>query len=272
MMGSGFVRNLRKHGHEVRVWNRSLDKAAALEGDGAVICATPAKAVQGVERIHLILSDDASVDAVLEPIADQIPASTWIVDHTTTAPTPTIERTARWNARGRTYVHAPVFMGPANALDGTGLMLFCGSEAHFATLRLMLEPMTGTLVYVGAEPHRAATFKLIGNLALIAITGILADVNRLAKAAGVSTEDAMAFFQHFNPGVSLPARAMKVAAGQFTSPSFELKMARKDVRLIMEEAHRGGQALYLMPGLAALLDAGITRGDGSLDSHAAARL
>jgi 3-hydroxyisobutyrate dehydrogenase len=272
MMGSGFVRNLRKHGHDVRVWNRSADKARALEADGARAFATPAEAVQGAERIHLILSDDASVDGVLEPIAEQIKAATWIVDHTTTAPTPTAERTARWNARGRTYVHAPVFMGPSNALEGTGLMLVCGEKSRHDKLLPDLEPMTGKVIYVGAEPHRAATFKLIGNLSLIAITGILADVNRLAKASDVSTDDAMAFFQHFNPGVSIPARATKIAAGQFSPANFEMTMARKDVRLILEETKRARIDLFVMPGVAALLDAGIARGDGSLDSSAAARL
>ncbi len=272
MMGSGFVRNLRKHGHEVRVWNRSADKAQALESDGAKAFTTPAEAVRDVDRIHLILSDDASVDAVLEPIADQIPVATWMVDHTTTAPTPTAERTARWDARGRTYVHAPVFMGPSNALEGTGLMLICGEKSRHDALLSDLQAMTGTVSYVGTEPHRAATFKLIGNLSLIAITGILADVNRLAKASNVSTDDAMAFFQQFNPGASIPARGTSVSLGQFSPASFEMTMARKDVRLILEQAKRAGVELFVMPGVAALLDAGIARGDGSLDSHAAARL
>ena len=37
---------------------------------------------------------------MLEPLADAIPLSTWIIDHTTTAPTPTTERIARWAKRG----------------------------------------------------------------------------------------------------------------------------------------------------------------------------
>ena len=272
MMGSGFVRNLRKHGHEVNVWNRSAEKARALEAAGVQTFATPAEAVLGVERIHLILSDDASVDAVLEPLADLIPPNVWIVDHTTTAPTPTAERTARWDARGKTYVHAPVFMGPVHALEGGGMMLICGEKSRHDALLPQLQTMTGALHYVGAETHRAATFKLIGNLSLIAITGILADVNRLGKASGISSSDAMAFFQTFNPGVAIPARATKVAAEQFSPASFEMTMARKDVRLMLEQAERGGLDLWVMPGVAAMLDAGIARGDGSLDSSAAARL
>lgn len=76
LMGSGFVRRLRASGHEVNVWNRSAAKARALEADGVCAFDDPAAALAGAERIHLSLSDDASVDAVLEPLAAAIASST----------------------------------------------------------------------------------------------------------------------------------------------------------------------------------------------------
>jgi len=271
LMGSGFVRRLRANGHEVNVWNRSPAKAQALEAAGARPFADPAAALAGVERVHLSLSDDASVDAVLEPLADTLPASTWIVDHTTTAVTPTAERVARWDARGRTFVHAPVFMGPANAADGTGLMLVSGRKDRHDALLPALQAMTGKVIYMGEAAERAAAFKLFGNLTLIGMLGVLGDVNRLAHAVGIDTEDAFSLFQHFNPGQFLPARAARIASGKFDEPSFEVAMARKDVRLMVEQARRGGVGLYVMPGVMAMFDAAIARGDGALDAAAAAR-
>ncbi len=272
LMGSGFVRRMRANGHEVNVWNRSPAKARALEAHGARAFADAAQALGGVERIHLSLADDASVDAVLEPIAAHIPASTWIVDHTTTAVTPTAQRIARWNARGRTWVHAPVFMGPANALEGTGLMLVSGAKARHDALLAALQEMTGKVVYLGDAPERAAAFKLFGNLALLGIMGVLGDVNRLAHSVGISTRDAFSLFEHFNPGQSLPARAARISSGEFTAPSFEVAMARKDVRLMVEEAQRHGVDLFVMPGVAAMFDAGLARGEGALDAASAARM
>jgi 3-hydroxyisobutyrate dehydrogenase len=272
LMGSGFVRRMLANGHEVAVWNRSLDKAQALQADGARVCATPEAALQGAERIHLSLSDDASVDAVLEPLAAAIPAATWIVDHTTTAVAPTAARVARWQARGHTLVHAPVFMGPANARDGTGLMLLSGSASCHERLLPALQQMTGQVLYLGEAPERAAAFKLFGNLALLGILGVLGDVNRLAHAVGIPTAEAFSLFKHFNPGQFLPARAARIESGDFSAPSFELAMARKDVRLMIEEAARGQTDLFVMPGVAALLDAAIARGEGALDAAAAARM
>jgi len=272
LMGSGFVRRLLANGHQVNVWNRSAAKAHALQAGGATAFSDPAAALAGAERLHLSLSDDEAVDAVLEPIADAIPKDVWIVDHTTTAVTPTAERAARWNARGRTFVHAPVFMAPANALEGTGLMLVSGAKARHDALLPALQPMTGTVLYLGEAPERAAAFKLFGNLTLLGILGVLGDVNRLAHAVGIPTEDAFSLFKHFNPGQFLPVRAARIASGAFTPPSFEVAMARKDVRLMIEEARRGGTELWLMPGVAAMFDAAIARGEGALDAAAAARV
>ena len=122
LMGSGFVRRLRANGHEVNVWNRSAAKARKLEADGARAFDDPAAALAGAERLHLSLSDDASVDAVLEPLAAAIPAGTWIVDHTTTAVRPTGRARgalggARPHLRACTGLHGPGQRGRGHRPD-----------------------------------------------------------------------------------------------------------------------------------------------------------
>ena len=52
-----------------------------------------------------------------------------------------------------------------------------------------------------------------------------------------------ALFKQFNPGEFLAARAAKVASGPYEPPSFTVAMARKDVRLMIEEAKRHDVAL-----------------------------
>jgi 3-hydroxyisobutyrate dehydrogenase len=271
LMGAGFVSRLIANGNEVNVWNRSAARAKALEAGGARAFADAADAVRGAERIHLSLADDASVDSVLEPLAQAIPASVPIVDHTTTAPTPTRERAARWEARGKLFVHAPVFMAPANCYEGTGLMLLSGAKARCDALTPALQGMTGKVVWLGEGVDRAAAFKLFGNLTLIGLAGVLGDVVRLAQACGVQPAEAMGLFSNFNPGQMLPARAAKIASGPYEPPSFEVVMARKDVRLMIEEAQRHGFDLAVMPAVAAVYDAAIARGEGHLDATAAMR-
>ncbi len=171
LMGAGFIRRMLDNGHDVNVWNRDPAKAKALEADGAKAFASARDATEGVERIHLSLADDASVDSALEPLAEAIPASTLIIDHTTTAPTPTAERIARWAGRGRVFLHAPVFMAPANAREGTGIMLISGDPGQVAAVMPELEKMTGRVVNLGPKPGTASAFKLFGNLTLALFPG-----------------------------------------------------------------------------------------------------
>lgn len=271
LMGAGFVRRMLAQGHSVTVWNRSPDKARALAAHGARVAASAADAVRGAERVHLMLPDDAVVDAVLEPIAKDIPAGAWVIDHTTTAPTPTVERTRRWASRPQRFVHAPVFMGPSNCVDGTGLMLLAAEPAVRDAVMPLLAPMTGKVVDLGAQPGRAAAFKLFGNLTLIGLSGVIGDVCRLADAVGIPPAEAMSLFAQFNPGALLPTRAARIATGPWDDPSFEVAMARKDVRLMIEEAARHGVDLAVMPAVAALQDAAIARGEGARDASAAFR-
>ncbi len=228
--------------------------------------------LDGAERIHVALSDDAAVDAVLESIRDAVPAGTWIVDHTTTAPGPTAERAARWTARGRVYLHAPVFMGPKNAEDGTGLMLVSGDPGRIATVLPFLEAMTSKVLPLGPKPETAAAYKLFGNLAILGFQGLAGDVARLAAAVGITPTDAMTLFAEFNPGRMFPDWAAKVANGPYDPPSFTASMARKDVRLMLEEAARHGVELAVMPAVARVYDAALARGEGDLDTTAAFRV
>jgi 3-hydroxyisobutyrate dehydrogenase len=271
LMGAGFIRRMLDNGHQVNVWNRDPAKATALEIDGAHAFAEAAEAIKDVERIHLSLSDDAAVDSVLEPLAGSIPASTFIIDHTTTAPTLTAERIARWAGRGNVFIHAPVFMTPVNAREGIGMMLISGDPAQCGAVMPELETMTGLVVNLGPKPGVAAAYKLFGNLTLIGMMGVVADVVRLAHAVGVAPADAVAMFKEFNPGQFLPARAAKVASGPYEPPSFTVAMARKDVRLMIDEAARHDVALAVMPDVAALFDAAIARGEGGRDTSAAFR-
>jgi 3-hydroxyisobutyrate dehydrogenase len=271
LMGSGFVRRLLALGHTVHVWNRSPASAQALEAYGARAFATSADAVAGVDRVHLSLADDVSVDAVLEPLAAVVPSSCWIIDHTTTTPSATGARALRWAARGRVYLHAPVFMGPVNAAEGTGVMLLSGDPEPCARVLPELERMTGKVLLVGPQPERAAAFKLFGNLAFLGMSALAGDIVRLAHATGVDPQDAAEMFLQFNPGEFFPGRFAKVAGGPFEPASFTVSMARKDVRLMVEEAAEGGCPLIVMPTVAAQYDAAIARGESAMDASAAFR-
>lgn len=265
LLGSNFVRAMRGRGEDVQVWNRTSSKARALEECGAKVFDEPALAVRGASRVHLSLSDDAAVDDVLERARAGLATGVVVVDHTTTSATGTSARAARWHERGVAFLHAPVFMGPQNALEATGLMLASGDRARFDALLPELAKMTGKVSYLGPAPERAAAFKLFGNMFLMFLTTGLADMLALAKALGVPPAEAAALFDQFNPGATIGARAKRMLDGDFAHASWELSMARKDARLMLEEAERHGASLAVLPAIAREMDKWIERGHGSDD-------
>jgi 3-hydroxyisobutyrate dehydrogenase len=260
LLGSAFVRALLARGESVNVWNRSPGKASALEQFGARAYASAAAAAQDADRVHITLSEDTAVDTVLRDIEPALRAGTAVVDHTTTAPGPTGERARRMDAKGFAFLHAPVFMGPPNALAGTGVMLASGDRARFDALSPHLETMTGKLVYLGADPTRASQVKLLGNHFIIAVTAGLMDTLALAKAMGVPQDQVSELLTFFNPGAMADVRLARVRAADYGNPSWNLGMARKDVRLMQEAAASSGTPMALLPGIAARMDEEIAKG------------
>jgi 3-hydroxyisobutyrate dehydrogenase len=262
LLGSGFARALLRRGEEVHLWNRTLERAKPLEADGARVHADAAEAVRGASRVHVVVSDDAAVDGVLTTAA--LDRGTLVVDHTTTSTEGARRRTAREDI---VYVHAPVFMGPQNALESTGLMLVSGDRARVERVTPLLTPMTGKLIDLGERVDAAAAFKLMGNTFLMGFTAAIADMLGLGKALGFSVEEVLPLFSNFNPWTTIAARARRVGSGRYDAPSWELAMARKDARLVegeMEAAHAQAP-LLLVAAITEAMDRMIAAGHAHAD-------
>jgi 3-hydroxyisobutyrate dehydrogenase len=267
LLGSGMVERALASGLAVTVWNRTAAKARALEARGAVAAASPQAAVAGATRVHFVLQDDAAVDGILEQIAPALTPDMIVIDHSTTSPSGTKQRSERARQRGIRFMHAPVFMSPQMARDGAGLMMISAARRDVDAVRGALEQMTGEAWYLGERPDLAASYKLFGNAMLFAISGGLADILALATANAIDPVDALAVFSKWSFAGPVLARGQRMARGDF-SPSFALSMARKDLRLMLEAAH--GKPLVALPALARRMDEVIAAGHAGDDLSAIA--
>ena len=265
LLGSNFVKAMRKKGDEIQVWNRTASRAQALESEGAKAFENVVDAVKGANIVHITLRDDESVDEVLKNAAAGLKPGALIVDHTTTSVEGAIARTKEWKAKGFTYLHAPVFMGPPNALESTGYMLVSGDQDVIRKAEPELSKMTGKLLNLGATEGKAAGMKLCGNLFLQVMTVGISDMLALAKGLGISGTDVQGLFSEWNPAAAMPARLKRILSGNFEQPSWELVMARKDSGLMMTEAEKHNAHLAAIPAIAAEMDKWIEKGYGSQD-------
>ena len=265
LLGAALAEAAAKRGDTVSAWNRTFEKARALVPLGIKAAATPAEAVQGATRVHLVLKDDAVVDDVIAAARPMLAPGAILLDHTTTQPALTAARAARLAEQGLAYLHCPVFMGPPAARNAQGSMMVAGPRALFERVQTELAVMTTRLEYMGERADLAAVNKLFGNAMIIGVSAMMADILTMAQASGVDPQSAVKLLGMLDLNAMVAGRGGNMAKGNFAA-SFELTMARKDVRLMLETA--GDRPLAALPAIAARMDQLIAQGHGALDASA----
>lgn len=264
LLGSGVAQNLLDKGVPVVVWNRTREKAEVLEARGAIAARDIHDAVRGSARVHLVLTADDAVDDVLAEALPHIAPGTPVIDHSTNLPARVRERFERLRSQGIRYLHAPVFMSPANAASGTGLIVVSGPASEVEAITPALTMMTGRVWNAGERPDAASIHKLSGNAVLIALAGVMGDLLAMGESEGMSPDEVISLFEVFKPAGNLSLIGPRVARRGTGPTSFELTTARKDVRLMLEAAG-GGNGLVVLPGIAAAMDAAIAEGHAGKD-------
>jgi 3-hydroxyisobutyrate dehydrogenase len=267
LLGGAMVERMLAQGDRVTVWNRTASKLQSLQAAGAVVAHTVGDGVAAADQVHLALTDDAVVDAILAEVMPRLRRNAIVMDHSTTSPVTTRGRAARLAQAAVRFLHTPVFMSPQMCRDGKGLIMVSGPSAIFEAAQPALARMTGDVWYLGERSDLAAAYKLFGNSMLFAINAGLTDVLAMATNLGVAGDEAIALFSRFNTSMAIPMRGKKMVTGDF-SAMFELAMARKDVRLMVESA--GDRPLIVLPALAVRMDEMIAAGHGKDDLAAIA--
>ncbi len=263
LLGAAFAQGAAQRGDTVTVWNRSADKAQALRAFGVTVAASPADAVRGATRVHLVLKDDAVVQDIIEQARPGFSAQTVVIDHTTTLPALTAQRAQALQSQGIAYLHCPVFMGPPAARNAQGSMMVAGPKVLFEQVQTELAAMTGRLQYMGERADLAAVNKLFGNAMILGVSAMMADILTLAQASGVEAPEAVKLLGLLDLNLMVSGRGANMAHGNFT-PSFELTMARKDVGLMLDTA--GDRPLAALPAIARRMDQLIAAGHGAKDA------
>jgi 3-hydroxyisobutyrate dehydrogenase-like beta-hydroxyacid dehydrogenase len=267
MLGSGFVKSLRRHGYEVRVWNRSFEKAKALESTGARAFEDAAQAARGADAVHICVRDDHAVDQVLDAAQSGFAPGTPVLDHTTVDVDTIAPRAKRLTDAGFQFLHAPVFMGPPQAENAQGTMLASGPQATFDAVQEHLSTMTAKVKYFGERVDLAAIYKLMGNAMILAVIGGINDVLTIAQAQNLSRTQAYELFSFYSVEGQITGRGRKMADGDY-SPMWSLAMAHKDAKLMQAAAN--GAPLPVIDAVEAAMQSQIDRHLGDKDLGALA--
>lgn len=243
LMGAPMARNLTRAGHRVRAWNRSADKAHALQGDGIGVAASVGDAVKGAGLVVSMVSDGritADLIAQAETAGALGKGAVW-VDMSSTRPADARAAAERLAAKGVDFVDAPVSGGTKGAEAGTLAIMAGGSPEAFAKVEATLAAM-GRPVHVG--PVGAGQLAKLANQAIVAITiGAVAEAMLLLERGGADPAKVRAALKGgFADGTILQQHGNRMTTRNF-EPGGPSHLQVKDLDNVLEVAAEVGLTL-----------------------------
>jgi 3-hydroxyisobutyrate dehydrogenase len=265
IMGAAMARNLLSAGMEVRVWNRTREKAEPLAEDGAKVAGPPAEAAEAADFLITMLSDAAAVEAavggnVLPALAE---GGVWL--QMSTVGTEGSDRLQKLAAeRGVAYVDAPVLGTKQPAEQGALIVLASGPDEVREKCQPVFDALGNKILWLGPA-GAGSRLKLVVNNWIVGLVGVLAETSALAEATGV---DPARFLEVIEGGpLGLPYAQIKgkmMIEEEFPA-SFSLRLARKDAALVLDAAEKEGLRLAVAGAVAARFDEALDAGYGEED-------
>jgi len=192
-MGQAMIQNLLKAGFAVTVFNRTAEKAHALEKFGAEVANTPRAVAEGADIVMSMLIDDTACrNCWLGPrgvFEGKLAPHTILVECSTTSHDWVRELAARASERGLRFLDCPVAGRPDVAVAGNLNMFVGGDETALETIRPALKAMTKSITRFGPVGSGIA-FKLIYNLLGAVQVASLAEAMFAAQAVGLDLRSA----------------------------------------------------------------------------------
>lgn len=265
-MGRILARHILDDGHDLHVWNRTAGAADDLAAAGAVVAESARQAVEGADVVITALFGPDAVRAVVAdgnlPFAS---GALWL-DITTISPADATAMSQWAGESGVRYVHSPVIGSLAPARNRALGVVIGGGESDvdrvLPLVRLWADP---DRLQRYDEPAKAATGKLVANLALAVGMQGLVEAVTLGGAGGLTAEETLATLKGTALGTIAGMKGANVLSGQFDDTQFSADLLAKDARLMVATSPR--PLVALTTALAALQraqDAGLGDHDFSV--------
>ena len=246
-MGAAMAGNLIKAGHEVTVYNRTPEKAAALVAAGARVAPTVSEASQG-DAVMTMLANDEAVESVVlgrDGISPSLRAGALHVSSSTIS-VALSERLSREHAqRGQRYIAAPVFGRPDAAAAAQLVVVAGGENTAVEAARPLLEAIARKVFVVGEAPQAANLVKLSGNFLNASVIESLGEAFALISKGGI---DRQRYLEILGSLFNVPAYNIYgalIAGGRFEPAGFAAPLGQKDIRLLLAAADSLGVPMPL---------------------------
>ncbi|RBL90964.1 6-phosphogluconate dehydrogenase [Chitinophaga flava] len=257
-LGTPIAANLLKAGYQVKIYNRTREKAKPLEALGAELVDSPAAAAVKGGIVMSLVSDDKAVESIAGNDLLQALGNGGIhVSMSTISPDTARMLSVQHEAQGVAYVAAPVFARPEAAEARVGNAVISGPAAAKERIRPLLEAGFAKNIFdLGEDAGSANVLKLIGNFMIAGAIEMMAESFALAEKNGVDPKAAyeMLTTTLFASPVFRGYGGMITERKFIGNPAFSAALGLKDMNLVLQTA---GRSYTPMP-LANLVQARLT--------------
>jgi 3-hydroxyisobutyrate dehydrogenase len=249
-MGAPIARSLLHAGFPVRVWNRTVAKAAVV-GVGARRTSTPGEAAAGADVLITMLADGAAVEQVMTGptgALSMLGAGTiWI--QMSTVGTEWTDRLAGLAARHDVaFVDAPVSGSSAAAETGELIILASGATTARARVQPLFDVLGRQTLWLERTGDGSRLKLALNNWLAVLVEGMVETLT-LSEALGL---DPYLLLEAISDGPMASdyalAKGVAMVNAEFI-PGFPLRHATKDAELALSAAHRHGVELPLTSAL-----------------------
>ena len=261
------ARRLVQAGHEVLVWNRTAEKAAALVEDGAILAESPADVASRGDAVITMVADPAALSVVVEGpngIAAGADASVTVIEMSTVGPA-AITRLRPLLPEETGLLDAPVLGSLSEAEDGA-LKIFVGGPEPLVNRWTPLLSALGDPLHVGPLGAGSAA-KLVANTTLFGVLATLGEALALGQGLGLSPDTTFDVLATTPLAAQAERRRAAVESGEYPR-RFALSLGVKDLDLIVEAAAEAGVDLRVTAAAHAWLAEAEAAGLGDRDYSA----
>jgi 3-hydroxyisobutyrate dehydrogenase-like beta-hydroxyacid dehydrogenase len=274
-MGQAMARRLLDAGHDLAVYNRTREKAAALAGSGAKVAGSIAEAARHGEAVFTMLADDAALadvawrrDGLLQSLpkgGTHICAGTHGVD--------IVRRLAAAHAEaGQVMLASPMLGRPEQVSSGQAGIVIGGPIESLARCRPLFDALARRAFEAGADPAAAAAIKIANNFVLGCAIEAMGEGFSLVRKHGVAPQ---VFYDVMTDGL-FAAPAYKVYGRIIAEEAYEkvgqmAVLGLKDANLALAAGEAAGVPLPSGNVWRDRLVGAVAHGDGKCDWAVMAR-
>ena len=257
IIGSRVAECLRKAGHQVYVWNRTVKPLPGF-------LASPGEVADLADVIQIFVGDSEALRSVIAAMKGRLESRHVIIANGTFDPETVASDYEEVRETGAAFLDAP-FTGSRLAAEGGSLVYYIGGDSRVLDqVRSVLEASSKSILHLG-RVGEASLIKIATNMISAATVGILSEAYGLVSAAGVNP-DRLAEALEGNACCS-PLVSMKLPGilAQEYEPHFSLKNMFKDAQYALGLGKQLGVAQPVLSTTASVIYRSIQEGRGELD-------